>query len=212
VEITKIEEQKKNKDRCNIYIDGKYHSSIDKEILEELNFREGMELNMDEFDQKMEIIQYKSALRAALNILARSAKTKNEIKKSLTIKGHSDAAISSVLEYLSEIGYIDDESYAESYVRSNRDNSGTSKKSIYYKLASKGVDSEVIRLKLEEAEIDDYSSALKAANKKLRGLKGDKRERAAKLLNFLYRKGFSMEVCRRVIDKLELEDSFESLD
>ncbi|HWR61674.1 MAG TPA: hypothetical protein VN580_08700, partial [Clostridia bacterium] len=27
--ITKLEEQKKNKNRCNLYIDGEYHSSID---------------------------------------------------------------------------------------------------------------------------------------------------------------------------------------
>ena len=161
--ITKIEEQQKNKKRCSIYIDGEYHSSIDKEILEELNFREGMELNSDEFNLKLEIIQYKSALRTALYMLMRSSKTENDIKNRLKKKQFPERAINSVLEYLKEIGYINDESYTESFIRSTRESTGTSKRSLYYKLAAKGVDTEVIQQKLEEAEIDDYASALNAA-------------------------------------------------
>ena len=205
--ITKIEEQKKNNKRFNLYIDGEYHSSIDKDILYELSFCEGMELNPDEFNQKLEIIQYKSALRAALYILARSSKTENEIKKKLKEKQHPEKAIRQVLEYLRGIGYVNDESYTESFIRSMGDTVGTSSRTLYYKLASKGVDSEIIQNKLEEAEINDYASALKAAQKKAAGLKGDKREMTSKLLNFLYRKGFTMEVCRKVLAELDLEES-----
>lgn len=207
MKITKIEEQKKNSKRCSIFIDGEYYCSADKEVLEELNFCEGMELNPDEFNQKLEIIEYKSSLRTALYMLMRSSKTENELKKRLKEKGYPEKAISSVLEYLKEIGYINDESYAESYIRSIRESTGTSRRSIYYKLAGKGVDNEVIRQKLEEAEIDDYAAAIKAAKKKATGLKGDKRQKSAKLLNFLYRKGFGMEVCRKVIEELDLDDS-----
>lgn len=204
--ITQIEEQKKNKKRCSIYIDGEYYCSVDKEILEELSLREGMELNSDEFNQKLEIIQYKSALRTALYMLMRSSKTENELRKRLKEKQHSEKAIDSVLEYLKEIGYVNDESYTESFIKSTREVAGTSKRSLYYKLAGKGVDSEIIQQKLEESEIDDYTSALKAAQKKAAGLKGDKREKASKLLSFLYRKGFGMEVCKKVLEELELEE------
>ncbi|KUO75305.1 MAG: hypothetical protein APF77_12945 [Clostridia bacterium BRH_c25] len=207
MQITKIEEQKKNKKRYSIFIDGEYHSSIDKEILEELNFREGMELNQDEFDKKMDIIQYKSALRAALYMLARSSKTESDITKRLKEKQHSETAIKQVLQYLKEIGYINDESYTESFISTMKETAGASRRSLYYKLAAKGVDSEVIQQKLEEADVDDYASALKAAQKKISGLKGDKKEKASKLLSYLYRKGFGMEVCRRIIDELDLDES-----
>lgn len=209
MKITKIEEQKKNKNRCSIYIDGEYHSSVDKDILEELSFFEGIELNPDEFDQKLETIQYKSALRTALYILARSSKTENEIKKKLKEKHHPEKAIRDVLEYLRGIGYINDESYTESFIRNMRDTAGTSRRTLYYKLAGKGVDIEVIRQKLEEAEFNDYASALKAAEKKAVCLKGDKKEKSLKIMNFLYRKGFGMEVCRKVIETLDLEETEE---
>lgn len=206
LKISKIEEQKKNKRKCSIYIDGEYHSSVDKDILEELKLSEGMELNENELNQKLEIIQYKSALRAALYMLTRSSKTEKEIRKRLKEKQHPEKAISSTLDYLREIGYINDESYTESFIRGTRDISGTSRRSLYYKLASKGIDNDIIQQKLEEAGIDDYTTALKAAEKKAASLKGDKRERSAKLMNFLYRKGYGMEICRKVISELDLED------
>jgi regulatory protein len=207
MKITKIEVQRKNDKRCSIYIDGEYHSSIDRDIQEELKLCEGMELNEDEFNQKLEIIQYKSALRAALYIVARASKTENEIKKRLKEKQHPEKAINLAVEYLREVGYINDESYTESFIRSSKDVTGTSKRSLYYKLANKGVDSEVIQQKLDEAEIDDYASAMKAAQKKVASIRGDKRERASKLLSFLYRKGYGVDVCRKIIDALDLEES-----
>lgn len=209
MKITKIEEQKKNNKRCSIYIDNEYHSSVDKEILEELSFYEGMELNPDELRQKLEIIQYKSALRTALYILTLSSRTENEIKKKLLEKQYPEKTITQVIEYLKEIGYVNDESYTESFIRNMRDTAGISRRTLYYKLVSKGVDSEIIQQKLEEAEIDDYASALKAAKKKAAGLKGDKRGKKLKLINFLYRKGYGMEVCRRVIEMLEFEETEE---
>ena len=207
MKITKIEEQKRNKRKYNIYIDGEYHCSIDKEILIEMNFVEEMELNEDDFNQKMEIIQYKSALSAAFHMLARSSKTENELKKKLKEKQYPEKAVSQVVDYLRSIGYINDESYAESLIGIMRNTTGTSKRSLYYKLVSKGINGDVIQQKLEEAEIDDYPAALKAAQKKLSGLKGDKKEKTSKLLGFLYRKGFGTEVCRKIIEELDLEES-----
>lgn len=207
MKITKIEEQKKNSKRLSIYIDGEYHSSLDKDILEELKLSEGMELDENEFVQILEIIQYKSALRAALYLLTRASKTENELRKRLRERQYPENAIDSALEYLKEIGYINDESYIESFIRSTRDASGISRRSLYYKLANKGVDSELIRQKFEEADIDDFDSAMKAASKKAAGLKGNRREKALKLMNFLYRKGYDVEVCRRVLAELELDET-----
>jgi regulatory protein len=206
MKITAIEEQKKNSKKLNIYIDGEYHSSVDTEIFDELGLSEGMELSPLEFNEKMEKMQYKSALRTALYMLMRSSKTEGEIRKRLKEKKYSVEAIDSVLQYLKEIGYINDESYTENFIRSNTDSPGVSKRSIYYKLAGKGIDIEVVRQKLEEAEIDDYGAALKAAQKKEAGLKGSRKEKASKLLSFLYRKGFGAEVCRKVIEELDLND------
>ena len=204
--ITGIEQQKKNTKRYNIYIDGEYRCSVEDDILQELNLSEGMELNEIEFNNTLEIIQYKGALRVALFMLARAPKTEMEIEKSLSDKQHDPKAIKKVLEYLKEIGYIKDESYTESYIRSIKDTAGTSRRSIYQKLAAKGVDKEIIQQEIDKAEIDDYASALSAAKKKIASLKGSRREKKLKLLNYLYRKGFGIDACKRAAEELLQEE------
>ncbi|MGE5629810.1 MAG: regulatory protein RecX [Caulobacteraceae bacterium] len=204
--ITKIEEQKKNKKRCSIFVDGEYYGSVDKDILQEVNFSEGMNIPDDEFNQKMEIIQYKSALKTALSMLVRSSRTENEIGKKLTEMDFPEAVIEKVLCYLKEIGYINDESYAESLIRYTKDTAGCSRRNLFYKLSQKGIDNEIILQKLDESGIDEYASALKAAEKKAASIKGSRREKRAKLYNFLFRKGFGMDVCSKVISELQLED------
>ena len=204
--ITGIEQQKKNTKRYNIYIDGEYRCSVEDDILQELNLSKDMELNELEFNHTLEIIQYKGALRAALYMLARAPKTEMEIEKSLSDKQHDPKAIKKVLEYLKEIGYINDESYTESYIRSIKDTAGTSRRSIYQKLAAKGVDKEIIQQEIDKAEIDDYASALSAAKKKISSLKGSSREKKLKLLNYLYRKGFGIDDCKRAAEDILQEE------
>jgi len=204
--ITGIEQQKKNTKRYNIYIDGEYRCSVEDDILQELNLSKDMELNELEFNHTLEIIQYKGALRAALYMLARASKTEMEIEKRLSDRRYDPKAIKKVLEYLKEIGYINDESYAESFIRSTKDVTGTSRRSIYQKLAAKGVDKEIIQQELDKAEIDDYASALSAAKKKISSLKGSSREKKLKLLNYLYRKGFGIDACKRAAEELVREE------
>jgi len=203
--ITGIEEQKKNNKRCSIYVDDEYYCSVDKDILEELSLSEGTQLNEDEFNNIIEAIQYKSALRTALYMLARASKTEKEIKNRLAEKQYPEKTIIQVLRYLREINYINDEIYTESFIRSMRELAGVSRRSLYYKLAAKGIDNDIIQQMLDEAEIDDYDSALKTARKKAAGMAGSRKEKALKLFSYLYRKGFGMEICRKVIDELDLE-------
>jgi len=203
--ITKIEEQKKNKKRCSIYVDDEYYCSVDREILKEVNLSEGI-ISENEFARKMDIINYKTALKAALTMLVRAPRTEKELSLKLRQKGLPDSAIQKAVEYLKGTGYINDEAYAESVIRSSKDIKGCSSNSLYSKLSQKGIDSETIRKKINEADFDEYSSALKAAQKKLQSLKGSSKDKAAKLMSFLFRKGFGMDTCKKVLDSLELQD------
>lgn len=204
--ITKIEEQKKNKKKCNIFIDGEYYCSIDADIIKEVNIYEGMNIMEQELNKKIEVMNYKSTLKSALSMLMRAPRTENELAKKLKQKDFPDSTIEKVIDYLRSIGYVNDESYAESLIRDSKDNKGCSRRSLYYKLCQKGIDSKIIQQKLEEADIDEFDSALRTAIKKASSLKGNKRDKAKKLYSFLIRKGFGMEVCSKVISELKLED------
>lgn len=205
MKITGVEEQKKNSRRCNIYIDSEYYCSADRDILAELNISEGMEFDEDKFGEILETLQYKSALRSALYMLARASKTEKEIKKKLQEKKYPDSAITKTLDYLKKINYINDKHYAESFIRSMRDVSGISSRIIYRKLFLKGIDADIIQKALDEADINDYESAIKAARKKTVSLKGESSEKKSKLLNFLYRKGFDIDICRKAVEEVDIK-------
>lgn len=202
MQITRIEQQKKNLERSNLYVDGDYFCSVDNDILAEIKIYEGMSFQKEEFKSKLEIIKYKKALRTALSMLSRAWRTAYEIKKRLLEDGYEADTIENVMTYLGEAGYINDEQYAESYLKNRNLCSKASKKTVLEKLKQKGIDREIIEEKLEEAGFDEYQAAHQLATKKSHGLKGDDREKKQKLYAFLYRKGFNGDVCRSVVENI----------
>lgn len=202
--ISKVAEQKKNKKRFSIYVDGEYYCSVDKDVLDEINIREGMNFEEKEFSNIIDKMNYKSALKSALSILVRAPRTENELARKLRQKQYPEAAINKVIEYLCSIGYINDEEYAESLIRSLKSNKGCSKRTIYYKLIQKGIDSDIINQKLGEVSFDEFAAAFQAAAKKVTSIKGSSREKMAKTYTFLMRKGFDTDTCSKVISELQL--------
>ncbi len=202
MQITRIEQQKKDPQKSNLYIDGEYFCSVPNDILAEIKINVGMSFQEDEFQSKLEIIMYKKALRKALTLLSKAWRTAAEIKKRLQEEDYDAAAIDKVLAYLQEAGYINDGQYAEGFLKNKSIGSKSSKRNIVEKLRQKGIDRETIEEKLAESGYDEYQAAHQLAIKKIHGLKGDEQEKKQKLYGFLYRKGFSGDVCRKTVESL----------
>jgi regulatory protein len=205
MKITAITPQKRNKSFYNIHIDNEYFCSLDDETIYYMKLKEGMEVDSELLMRASEESTYKKALSYALNLLAKYYKTKRELAKKLKEKEYNEDTIKAVLDKLSELGYLNDEQYVEAFIRSKQDTSqGLNKRTLYNKLIQKGVDKDIIQQSLENSDIDEYQNALEAAEKKLRSLKGEKREKKAKLYSFLYNKGFSYEICSKVINNIDI--------
>ena len=116
--ITKIEQQAKNKDRVNIFLDGEFKlgCSLDIAILNHL--KEGVEVG----EQKLEELVFENekslALNKAVGLLGKNLKTKKQMRTYLKDKGYSQKIVDYVLEKLAEYNYINDVNYATIYVRS----------------------------------------------------------------------------------------------
>ena len=85
--ITKIEIQKKNKERVNLFLDGEYAFSLSIELV----YKEGLNTN-DEIDsEKLKILaEHESSIRcknSALRIIEKSYKTEKEVRDKLNTKG-----------------------------------------------------------------------------------------------------------------------------
>lgn len=113
---------------------------------------------------------------------------------------YSDA-INTVVQHCIDLSYVNDQRYAERLVEVSSER-GMSKRQIQAKLLQKGVSSDLIEQTIDESDTDDLDAAIAYARKKRIGKfravhQIDYRE---KDLAKLARRGFSYDICEKVID------------
>ena len=204
--ITKIEAQKRTKDRVNIYIDEAYAFSVSAELV----YREGLRKDLVINEEKLkEVVKEDNIIKCkntALRIVERSYKTEKEIKEKLFEKGYEKDEIDKTLEFLSEYKFINDEAYTKMYVKDRSKTQGRGR--IKYALMKKGVDQEDIESALETIDKDEEKEARKrylAISKR----ESDKYKIWNKLCRFLVGRGYDYslvkEVVKEVVNVEELE-------
>lgn len=142
-----------------------------------------------------------------LRLLTARARTRAELEGQLAKRGYPDDISATVLDRLAQVGLVDDEDFAEQWVRSRRLNAGKGKRALAAELRTKGVDSEVITAAL--AGIDagaERTRAEELVRDKLRREKlGDPGDRdaenkvARRLVGMLARRGYGQSLALDVV-------------
>jgi len=136
------------------------------------------------------------ALDAGLRLLARRAHSRAEVRNKLDRKGFGAEEVDSAVERLIELGYLDDQAFAEGHVR--RRSSALGPLALSAELAARGVDRS-----LADAALGgfDAESQLTSATRLAERLFGNKafagyREMLDSVGSRLLRRGFSPGVVR----------------
>lgn len=79
-----------------------------------------------------------------LRLLTVRARTRAELAGHLEKRGYPDDVSRRVLDRLAHVGLVDDEDFAEQWVRSRRTHAGKGKRALAAELRTKGVDDDVI--------------------------------------------------------------------
>jgi len=201
--ITRIEVQKRNKERFNIYIDEVYAFSVNGELI----YKEKLEVNEEVDEEKLHNIAIKENLsrckNTALRIIERSYKTEKEMKERLIEKGYDLDAILPIVDFLKEYGFIDDSAYIKMYIKDRIRSQGAGK--IKYSLIKKGIDPDVIEANLADINKDEERNvALELAKKKHSQLslrEDDVYKLSNKLCRFLVGRGYDYALVKDVIKK-----------
>lgn len=210
--ITKLEYQKNNKDRVNIYLDDEYEFGLDLDIVIEYSLKKGMELEEDFVDQVLLAENRKKAYNYAISILSRRPVSEKQLALKMKNKNYDYEIILFVVDKLKQNRYIDDEDYSERFIRNKVNYSSSGKLKIKSALYSKGIEREIIEEKLRMiGEEDEVCKAYDLAKKKLRVLNIEDRSKIkTKLVSFLTNKGFEYstvkKAIRRVCDEECLDD------
>ncbi|HYO01989.1 MAG TPA: recombination regulator RecX [Mycobacterium sp.] len=94
------------------------------------------------------------ARNLCLRLLTARARTRAQLAAQLTKRGYPDDVSVRVLDRLAEVGLVDDQDFAEQWVRSRHLNAGKGKRALAAELRTKGVDDEVIAEALADVDAD----------------------------------------------------------
>lgn len=213
--ITRIEVQKNNPKKFNIYVnkghEEEFGFSVMEDTLVKFGLRKGLELN--EFD--VIEIQYGDEMRKAYNqaveYLGYKMRTKKEVYEHLSNKNVSEQIVLEVLQYLIDQKYIDDEEYVKAYVRTQINTSKKGPLMIKKELQEKGITDSMIEEALtqytNEQQID---VAYKIAEKYLTKSENISfLQMKQKIEQSLLRKGFPFSIINIVLDMLPKEENDE---
>ncbi|MCG7597240.1 recombination regulator RecX [Mycobacterium sp. PSTR-4-N] len=147
------------------------------------------------------------ARAVCLRLLTTRARTRAELQTHLTKRGYAEDVTVQVLDRLTTVGLIDDEEFAEQWVRSRRLHAGKGKRALAAELRTKGVDNEVISAALSDVDAGaERTRAEQLVRDRLRREKlGDPGDRdaenkvARRLVGMLARRGYSQTMALDVV-------------
>lgn len=202
--ITKIEYQKKNKERFNIYIDDEYGFAVDISILIKYSLKKGMELDDALIDDILLAEEEISVYNYGISVLSRYFKSEYELRLKMKNKGFNPQLIDNAISILKEHKYLDDERYCEMFINDKINISKHGVRKIKEALYYKGIDKEIIEEKIKciSAESEEERALLLGEKKLLNIKENDNRKKMSKLSNYLLGKGFEYETVNKTLRKL----------
>lgn len=202
--ITKIEFQKKNKARVNIYMDGDYVFACDAQLVYIYNITKGRSMDKSSLESIVNEDNYIKGKTCALHFLERSFKSTKQVIDKLTMKEFDAKTIERVMDFLRQYDFVDDGKFIQLYIKEKITSCGKNK--MKFAMLKKFLPKELINEELNKITSDQlYETAFKLGNKKIVALsksEKDKRKLYKKTTDYLVRTGYGYELIRKVMDEI----------
>ncbi|WP_417560695.1 recombination regulator RecX [Marinomonas sp.] len=128
----------------------------------------------------------------ALSLLSHREHSKKELATKLKTRGHEEEEINATIERLEEMNYLNDERFAEIFVRS-RLSKPLGANRIQQELIQKGINSELAKTALSEANVDWFELAKQLKERKFGEEMSTDFKEKAKQSRYLQYRGFDFE-------------------
>lgn len=204
--VSKIEYQKKDPNRVNLYIDEQFFCGISLDTLASENLYEGLDIDQEVIDRILERDLKSRFLIRVTEYLSRSPKTEFQVFKYLKELKYKkrgswfkegvdidwEKLFNEIVNKLKEYKYIDDREFAKSFVSSRLRNKPRGKSVLVSELISKGVSKDIAQEVCNENITDELDLIRKTFEKKYRNQTFDISNQ--KMIAYLFRKGFSWDL------------------
>ncbi len=203
-EITAIQAQVKDKERCNIYLDGQFYCGLKAETVYRYQLQVGQKIEQS----RLEEIQFENekmqALDKAFSYLSATMKTERQMRDYLCKKGYLPSVCDYVLEKLYYYKLLDDKLYTKQYIKSASKTKGARRISL--ELRQKGVDVDMIDDAL--ITIEDAEQRAKEMLAKYMRHKTNTKENLAKAFRYLLSRGFNYDDVKSALANYGMEEEY----
>jgi regulatory protein len=207
--ITKLEQQKKNISRLNLYIDDQFCAGISSNTLTKFNLYKDKEITQKKLNKILHQELKQRFLDRAVNYLTRAPKTKFRLRRYLNklkykkkgkwydedLNVEFEQIFDDIIEHLEDMKLLDDEKFAQMFVESRIKNKPRGKFVLVSELISKGVDKEIAKRVCDELIEDEYDILKRTFYKKYKSYNLDLSD--TKKMSYLQRKGFSYGLIKK---------------
>ncbi|NLK78272.1 MAG: regulatory protein RecX [Clostridiales bacterium] len=196
--ITQISEV--DKKRMMIHTEEGVSFVLYKGEIRRFALQEGEEIASEVYEEIRTDILIKRARKRAMFLLEKMDRTESQLRNKLRQGFYGEDLIDDAIAYVKKYHYIDDNRYAQTYVRYQKERK--SKRQIKMDLMQKGVDREIIEQAIE-AEYEPESEQeliLKWIEKRKYKIGESDIKEKQKMYQFLMRKGFCSEDILHVLE------------
>ncbi|UBH12717.1 recombination regulator RecX [Macrococcus armenti] len=213
--ITKIEVQKNNKDRFNLYINGNFFAGIDAATYVHFNLRKDLILSDEDLRNIGEYDGYRVAINNALNYLSYKKRTELEVREYLNKCEVRAEVVDSVIQYCKENKYIDHEDYAKSYMNTLINTTDKGPVIFAQTLKQLGVEQAIIDKYQHQFELLVTSERIDKISQKV--MKKYEKKQSAKMIEqkviqTLIQKGYNLDIANDAMKNVKLKTSDIALD
>ena len=205
--ITGLQVQKRNNQRVNVYLDGKFAFGLARIVAAWLQI--GQEISDDIIKQLQSEDALEVGYQRAIKFISYRPRSTSEVRKNLQKHDISEENIELVLQRLIEYNLLDDANFARTWIENRSEFRPRGRRALEYELRQHGIDPETIERFLES--IDEEKLAYQAAQKKVRQIKNlEFQEFRQKMYRYLAQRGFSYETISTTIDHVWRKSNNES--
>ncbi|MBN1154854.1 RecX family transcriptional regulator [candidate division KSB1 bacterium] len=207
-EITKIEVQKKNKNRVSVFISDEFAFGVDQDILIAFGLYKGVKLTQEQIDDIRLADNKKCAKDRALRFLSYRDRSEKEIHDKLVTLGYDEKVVAWVITELQRLMFVDDRRFAVAFAKNKMLSRPCGEFMLRSELKRKGIHDDLIDMAIDEvfSQKDQANIALELAEKKILQKRDctDKLKLKKQINDLLLRRGFSYDIVRYVLENVEL--------
>lgn len=163
------------------------------ETIERAGLAEGMAVLPAHLETLIDLEQRVTIHEAALRLLDHRARSEQELRTRLSMRGFAEDIIDAEIIRLRDAGLVDDAQFARAWVEERSRTSPRARRMLRYELVARGI--EPGAAELVTSDMDDLDAATRIATRKALSLQGNDRDDIRKrILSLLQRRGFDWDV------------------